>query len=207
MVLGRMGRHTLIRFVLISFLVSAATAAMVVPVLGLDLSGSAGERDSQVVQISRMVFDILPSNPIDPFRTGNALQIIVIALFVGIGVLVIGERGGRIRGLIDEGAVLMQRVVSFVCKLVPLFVFVMLLRQIWSGQAETLLSIWKPILLIVGTVLVIAAGLWLVSSLFLRVRAALLMKKVLPPFLVAFTTASSMSAMPLGRRYARRSSG
>ena len=56
-------------------------------------------------------------------------------------------------------------------------------------------------------VLVIAAGLWLVSSLFLRVRAALLMKKVLPPFLVAFTTASSMSAMPLGRRYARRSSG
>ena len=198
MTLGRMGRRTLTRFILISFLVSAAAAAMVVPVLGLDLSGNAGEHDSQLVQISRLIFDILPSNPIDPFRTGNAMQIVVIALLVGVGLLLIGERGGRIHGLIDEGAVLTQRIISFICKLIPLFVFVMLLRQIWSGQAETLLSIWKPILLIVGAQLVIAAVLWLTSSLYLKVPAAALMKKVLPPFLLAFTTASSMSAMPLG---------
>lgn len=43
MTLGRMGRHTLSRFVLISFLVSVTTTAMVVPSLGLSLSGNAGE--------------------------------------------------------------------------------------------------------------------------------------------------------------------
>ena len=44
----------------------------------------------------------------------------------------------------------------------------------------------------------ITAGLWLTSSLYLKVPAVRLMKKVLPPALLSFTTASSMSAMPQG---------
>ena len=144
-----------------------------------------------------MIFDILPANPIDPFQTGNTLQIIVMALFVGIGLLVIGERGKRIRGLIDEGTALTQYIVSFICGFIPLFVFVMLLRQIWFGDALALLTIWKPLLLIVAAELLLATVFWLLTAAKLRCPPLTLLQKVLPPFVVAFTTASSMSALTL----------
>lgn len=200
MTLGRMGRHVLSRFVGLSFALCAVTAALVFPFLNLSLSGGTGEQSSQLAQISRMIFEILPANPVDPFLKGNAMQIIVIALFLGIGLLSIGERGSRIRELIDESAVLSQYTVALICRMIPLFVFVMLLRQIWSGQMHTLLLIWKPLLLIVGSELLLAIALWLLTSLHLKCPAMLLLKKVLPPFIVAFTTASSMSAMPLGMK-------
>lgn len=195
--LGRLGRRILARFTGISFAVCAVTVALVCPLLSLRFSAGGEGRASQISQISRMFFDILPSNPIEPFQTGNTMQIIVIALFAGIGLLAIGERGSRLRGLIDEGAALTQRTVTFVCGFVPLFVFVMLLRQLWFGRAQALLAIWKPLVLIVSSEILIAAALWLLTALRLKCPPLTLLKKALPPFVVAFTTASSMSALTL----------
>lgn len=194
---ARMGRSVLLRFVGISFAVSAAATTIALPFLKLNFSANVQGDSSQIDQISRMFFDILPSNIVEPFQTGNALQIIVIALFVGIALIAIGERGSRIRGLVDESASLMQRTVSMICSLVPVFIFVILLRQIWSGEIKALLSIFKPILLIIAAVLVISAAMWLISALRLKCSPILLIKKVLPPFLIAVTSGSSMSAMTL----------
>ncbi len=45
-----------------------------------NFSSGSNEHISAFEQISRMLFDILPSNIIDPFKTGNTFQIIVIAI-------------------------------------------------------------------------------------------------------------------------------
>lgn len=132
--------------------------------------------------------------------TGNTLQIVVISMIARVGLLVIGERGSKIQSLIHEGSVLTQHIVTYICRLIPLFVFAMLLQQIWTGQLQILLTAWKPVLLVAGVELLIAAALWLLTSLRLKCSAMLLLKKVLPPFMVAFTTASSMSAMPLSMK-------
>ena len=200
MTLGRVGRYTISRFVVLSLLLCAVTAAVVIPVLQLNLAANAGEGSSQLVQISRMVFAILPTNPVESFMTGNTLQIVVIAMIAGVGLLMIGERGSRIQRLVHEGSVLTQHLVTGICRLVPLFVFAMLLQQIWTGQLQILLTAWKPVLLIAGVELLIAAALWLLTSFRLKCPAILLLKKALPPFMVAFTTASSLSAMPLSMK-------
>ena len=197
MTLGRMGRYTISRFILLSFLLCAVTAAAVIPVLQLNLTQNASDGSSQLVQISNMVFAILPTNPVESFLTGNTLQIVVISMIAGVGLLVIGERGSRIQNLVNEASVLTQHTVTFICRLVPLFVFAMLLQQIWTGQLQILLTAWKPVLLIAGVEILIAAALWLLTSFRLKCPPMLLLKKTLPPFMVAFTTASSMSAMPL----------
>ena len=195
--LGRIGRSILLKFILISFVVSAAATILVMPFLNLSFSEDSGGKLSQLSQISRMLFNILPANIIEPFQTGNALQIIVIAILIGGGLLAIGERGNRIRGLTEESAVLMQNIISSICSLIPVFVFVMLLRQIWSGNASTMLSVIKILLLAVIAIIILGASLWIISSIRLKCPPMMLMKKVLPPFLVAFTTASSLSALPL----------
>ena len=141
--LGRTGRSVVARFVGISFAISAVTVVAVLPFVSLNFSSGGQEQVSVFDQIIQMFFDILPTNIIDPFGTGNTLQIIVIALFAGCALLAVGERASRVRGLIVDSSTLFQQIVSFVCALVPLFVFCMLLQLIWSGQASVLISVLK----------------------------------------------------------------
>lgn len=195
---GRVGKSVLTRFAGISLGISAVTAALSMPFLRLDFSSGAQEIGSPLVSISKMFFDILPGNIVDPFRTGNTFHIIVIAALIGCGLLAFGERGQRIRGLVGEAAPLLQQLVSSVCALIPLFVFSVLVKQIWSGQLGILASALKPILMFFGLTLFLSAALLLLSALRLKCSPLLLLKKVAPTFLVAFTSASSVSALPLG---------
>lgn len=195
--LGRMGKSVLLRFVAVTFVVSMAAAAVSLLFFKLDFLENVLGDSSPLIRLSRMFFDILPSNIVEPFQTGNAMQIIVIAVLLGVSLLAIGERGSRLRTLVNDAAAWLQNTVSAVCALIPVFVFVMLLQQFWAGHSLSLLTIYKPLLLIAATELVVSAAIWLITSFRLKCRPMILLKKALPPFLVALTTASSMSAMPL----------
>lgn len=194
---GRIGKSLMTRLVVYSFAVSFLTLPLTLPFVKLNLSSASDGGSSPLSQISSLFFDILPSNIITPFQTGNALQIIVIAVILGIALISVGERGSRVRDLINESAAVMQRLVSSVCSLVPVYVFVILLRQIWVGQEKSLVRFLKTAIISIVLTLILAAAIWLLSALKLRCSPITLMKKILPPFLVALTSASSMSALPL----------
>lgn len=196
--LGKIGKSLLLRLFLISMAVSAFAISFASAFLNLNVVSSGGKGVSQISQITKMIFDILPSNPISPFLNCNTMQIIVIALFIGIGLLTLGEAGRNLRNLIEECTTLSQTITSSICKLIPLFVFTALLRQIWSGSASLLLTLWKPLLLIVAAGLIVTAALFILTSIQVKCSPLLLLKKLMPPFLVAFTTASSMSAFSVG---------
>ena len=195
--LKRMGTTAVLRFIVLSFACSTASALLILPFVHARFASAAQGEASPVGQIARMFFDILPPNIIEPFRTGNSLQIIVIALFAGFGILAIGERGSHLHGLVDNGAALTQNTVSAVSALVPAFIFVLLLRQFWLGDVTILLSFLRPLILFIAIDFFVAAVLWLVSSLRLKCPPMTLLRKTMPPFLVALTTASSVSALPL----------
>ena len=196
--LERTGKSIIIRFIAISFGIGIASVLMVLPILNLNFSDGGQGQASQLGQLSCMFFDILPKNLIEPFQNGNTMQLIVIAMLVGVGLLVIGERGSHIRRSVGEATGLMQHIVSSICTLIPIFVFIMLVRQIWYGEIKGLLSALKPMGLIAAVIFVITVVLWLAAAVRLKCSPVLLLKKVMPPFLIALTTASSVSALPLG---------
>ena len=195
--LGRTGKSVLLRFIGISFVVSIGANLVVQLFLDIDYTVGSQKHTSELSKISNMFFDVLPSDIVEPFKSGNALQIVVIAVLIGAGLLAIGERGSQLRGFIDEGAALMQHIVTSICSLIPLFVFAMLLRQFWSGENDILFSIIRPIIMIIIMMFILTVVLWLCSSLYLKCSPIILMKKILPVFILAFTTSSGMSAMPL----------
>ena len=196
--LSRMGKKVILRFIASLFLICAAVVLIGIPLFGLSFSASSGQGGAAWGDITKMLFEIFPSDPVDPFLKGNTLQIIVISMFVGIGVISLGERGNRLRDLVGDGAVLTQRIMAFICGFVPQVVFVMLVRQIWGGQMKELLTLWKPLLAIILGGYVLMILLTLLTALRVKCPPLLLMKKALPPYLVAFTSASSMAAMTLG---------
>ena len=195
--LGRIGRSVMLRTMLFSVTVCIGAVIVVQPFLHPEYINEMQGDSEQLKAVSRMLFDILPSDPVEPFRNGNFIQIIVIALFLGMGLLVIGEKGTHLRGFVDDSALLTQHILSAISAFVPLFIFVMVLQQIWLGKADTLISAWKPLVLINGSYIVLAVIMLLISALHLKFSPGKLIKKVIHPFIIGFTTASSLSAMAI----------
>ena len=194
--LVKTGKGIIARFSLLMIFASAFGMLFMQPFVQLNWNGS-DEGSSQISALSEMIFGIVPKNLIDPFLSGNAIQIIVIALCIGAVLLTAGERARTVRAFVTEGAEVLQRLASSICGMIPIYVFMALAQLIGSKDGTVLLSLWKPLCLAFAgqTVLMLIFLLW--TSARIKCSPILLFKKVLPPFLVAFTTASSMSAFTL----------
>ena len=193
--LNRVGRTMFPHFLGGVFIVSAASVVLLRPFLSLQSQGG-GEGSSQLKEISEMLFNILPKNLIQPFLEGNAMQIVVLAVFTGIVLLLLGEQTRRVSRFVEECCLLVQTMLRIVCKLIPVFVFVSLLRLIWSGAAGILAGMWKPVLMTVVMNLLVSAVLLLLGSIRAKVSPLTVLRKVIPPTVVAFSTSSCMAAYP-----------
>lgn len=193
--LSRVGRIMFPRFLLGVLAVSAVSVLLPVPFLSLETEGVSGGA-SQAREISDMLFGILPKNPIAPFAEGNAMQIVALAVFTGVVLLMLGEQTRRVSRLVEELCLLVQNMLRIVCKLIPVFVFVSLLRLIWSGAAWMLAGMWKPAVMTIGLNVLVSA-VWLVLA-GLRGKASpwSILRKLIPSMVIAFSTASCMAAYP-----------
>ncbi len=180
------------RYTLNTFACSLAATLLAARLFPLAAAPSGGE--SQLAGISQMFFDVLPSNLIAPFLEGNMMQIIVLALFLGVVLLTLRERVGTVARFVEEGSWVLQAMMGQLCRLIPLFVFVSLLRMIWSGGGAQFLGLWKPILLYLALLVCAAAAALVTTALRVKAPVGLLLRKVTPQLVIAFTTASSMAA-------------
>lgn len=191
---GRIGKQMLTRYLAFSFL-GAALAVLTLPLFSLSGTSSGGAAKSGGVL--ELLLNILPSNPIQPFSEGNTLQIIFLAVFLGVILLGMGERGARIKELFQDFHGLVMQAVRVVCKLLPLFIFASFTLQIWSSGMDTIIGLWKPIAIsaVLCTVFLLVKMAYVCTRL--KVRAPVLLRKIFPGMLVGFTTASGSTAYSL----------
>lgn len=191
---GRIGKQMLSRYLGFSFL-GSALAVLTLPLFSLPGTSSGGAAQSG--GILELLLDILPSNPIQPFSDGNTLQIIFLAVFLGVILLGMGERSARIKELLQDLHGLVMRAVQAVCRLLPLFIFASFTLQIWNSGMDTIIGLWKPIVISAA----LCTAFLLVKTAYvcirLRVRAPVLLRKIFPGMLVGFTTASGSTAYSL----------
>ncbi len=192
--LRKTGKRFLTQIVLLCAASSVLAFVLGIPALGARLSVSAQSQFSQAEKIIETLFAILPSDPVSPFLNRNTMQIIVIAMFIGVGLLALGERADPLRELVDRGTQLFSQLMVAVCRLIPVFVSAALLRQLWSDSGTAYLSVWKPLALTAGLIALFVLLMLLLTAWQIRCPVSLLFRKILPPFLVAFTTASSIAA-------------
>lgn len=89
--LGTIGKKLMSRFMLISSAFGVACAVAAVLWLRLDL-GRAQSGEEVLQSVVEMVLDIIPANIVDPFRTGNTLQILLVGAVVGISMIFLRDR-------------------------------------------------------------------------------------------------------------------
>lgn len=189
--LSKIGKRMILRFLLMSFLLTLLAGATMLPFFPLAGNGGSSLDSSQLLQ---MVLDIVPGNFFTPFTEANPLQIIFVAVIIGFAMLVLGAKVSSVASFVEQANSVVQLIMEAVSNLIPFFVFGSIFNMILSGSLSTLLRASKllPIMLL-GHVLVCAAYLLLVC---IRKRVALpaFVKKVAPTFLIGLSTASSAAA-------------
>lgn len=158
-------------------------------------SVSAGEGGSlQFSALYAMILDIVPSNLFTPFTEGNPMQIIFVAVIVGLSILVLGDKAALVSRFVEQVNSIVQIIMQQLSSVILVFVFGSVFHMILSGKLEILFrSVKLPLLMVLGC-LVIAAFYLVLVSVHKKVSPLLLLKKIFPTFLIAVTTASSAAA-------------
>ena len=190
--LGRVGKRLMLSYVRVVFLAAAFCAALF-PLFGSGLASAAGQ-DAQVASIVELILGVFPSTIIEPFATGNTLQIIFLSIVIGIALLFLGRQTSSVAKAIEQVNYLVQFLMDFISRLVPAVIFLVILNLIWSGDLGILSSAWRLLIVLIAAFLVMAAVFLLYTAIRQRVSPVILLRKSMPTFLVALATASSAAA-------------
>ena len=189
--LGTIGKRMIKRFMAMNFIVSILCTLAVLPIFPLSLDGNASF-DFQA--LLKMILGIVPSNLFKPFVEGNPLQIIFVAIAIGLAMLILGHKTTAAAKILEQSNYIVQFLMEIISKFVPAFVFGSIFNMILSGNFSALVKAYKvlPVMVLAQT---IAAAIY-VLLIFLRkkVSPTVLLSKTFPTFLIALTTASSAAA-------------
>lgn len=198
--LGRIGTRAIAWFIiasLISISLGLVMVNLLQPGVGVDMTASA-QSVGEVKKLDMFEFieHIFPKNVIAAMAENNVLQILVFALFAGVGLTALGEKGKPLVRGAEALAELMLQITGYVMRLAPLAVFGALAKVvaenglgILATYAELLTEFYIALVLLWA--LLLAAG-----AIFLRGRIIQLIRYIREPLLIAFSTASSEAAMP-----------
>lgn len=193
-VLGRIGRTVITRFLGGVFLTASVTALCLVWVFQPENGVSAVGGDA-AAQIYRMLLGIIPGNLLSPFLEGNSLQIIFLAFCLGLTLLVLGEKVSMLRSFVSQVNTTVQLMMEVMSRYIPVFTFISLFSLVLSNTASGLGGVVKGVLLGVAACVVWPLLYALAASLRLKVSYPLLIRKLLPTYLISLATASSAAAL------------
>jgi Na+/H+-dicarboxylate symporter len=166
--------------------------------LGLPLpeSGASTNLKVSALTLKEFVTHLVPRSIIEAMANNEILQIVVFAIFAGVAVTALGDRGRQIAALCDEVAHMMLKITGYVMLVAPFAVFAAIAATVTTQGLGILVSYGK----FMGQFYLSLVLLWLIliagGFIFLGPRVITLMRFIREPFLLAFSTSSSEAAYP-----------
>jgi len=190
--LTKLGKGITIRMVGVTFLATVCC----VPLFWVFNTGLSGEQSdfTQIFSLFSMFLGMIPSTIIEPFSSGNTLQIIVLSVVVGIALLYLGKRTKAVAIAVEQINLIVTFTMELISRLVPYFIAIVLVSLIWSGSINILADTWKFVLILIGCMALLIVVFIAITSIKHKMNPLLLIKKLLPAYLVALTTASSSAS-------------
>jgi Na+/H+-dicarboxylate symporter len=199
--LGRIGGRALGWFVcasLTSIGLGLALVNLFQPGRGLHFVAAApvGALSTADFTFRHFVLEIVPVSVIDAMAQNNVLQILVFALFAGVALSALGEVGAPLVRGAEALVAMMLTMTGYVMRAAPFAVFGALASVIATRGLGIIVTYGAFVAEFYGGLALFWVLLFSVASLFLGRRAWLLARYVRQPLLLAFSTASSESALP-----------
>ncbi len=212
--LRRIGLKTIGLYVLTTALaVLAAIVAMNLFPIGEAVSaeGLSYERAKDVApfSLSAMLLSFIPTNIFNALATGSMMQVIVFAVLFGVASLYLEEKHHSVMLDVFTGiSEAMLKLARWVILFTPLGVFSLISYVVADQGIQTLIDLWKYILLVLGVLLFHGLlTLPAVMALFARINPWKYLNRIKEVPLMAFSTASSAATLPVSMRVAVEKGG
>ena len=202
--MGRIGGKAILYFEIvttIALLVGLVAVNLVQPGAGVHLQTGTGSGVAQTnTSLSQILEHTFPASIVDAMARGEVLQIVVFAFLFGAACATIGVKARPVIELCESLSEVMFRYTSYIMLAAPLGVFGAMAATVGEHGLGVLASLGKLVLTLY------AAELFFVIVVFggvitlLRIPLARFIRAVREPFLLAFSTASSESALPSALR-------
>ena len=200
---GRMGVKALVYFEVVTtaaLFIGLAVVNFVKPGIGVSLSANTSEL-GQIAQnhpktLVETIVHIFPASVVDSMVRGDVLQIVAFSVLFAMAVSAIGDKGQPILHFCESLSQVMFRFTSYVMMFAPIGVGAAMAHTIGTKGLGVLVNLAKLmgslylalfifVFVVLGTVAILA-----------RVPIKQFIRAIREPFVIAFATTSSESALP-----------
>lgn len=199
---GSLGLRTLLYFMVTTLF--AVTLGLIVPTLlkgvlpliHINLDETAAV-DVPHLSVMDQIVEMFPSNLVEPLVSMRMMPIIVIALFFGIAMVHVGEKGEMARKLTLSLNDVVGKVLQYIMALAPIGVFCML-TPVVVENGPSVLGSYAALLGLAYLCFAIHAGVVYSSAvaLFGKMSPLKFFRNMQPAMLFAFSSDSSVATLP-----------
>ncbi|HXL04006.1 MAG TPA: dicarboxylate/amino acid:cation symporter [Bacillota bacterium] len=209
--LGRVGGKTIVYF-----LVTTAIAITLAIIFAVIFNPAGGYIFKQVgvfeakpmPKAADVILSLVPTNALNAMVTDNMLQIIVFALFVGIAISLIGEKGKPAFAFFESIAEIMYSIVGMIMNFAPIGVFALIAWVVGTSGAEVLLPLARVIFVVyfvnILHALIVYSG---AVYIWAKMRPSYFFRGFFEAMAVAFSTCSSSATLPISMHCAQENLG
>lgn len=190
--LGTLGRKVIGRYFGRIYFTLVICTLVALPFFTFSFSGGS-TGGGEFFAIFDMLLGIVPDNLISPFVEGNTLQIIFLAVAFGLAMLILNKKLPVIVQFVAQANSLVQLIMEWITTLLPVIVFISVLNLMLTDMVNNasellLLFVVLAISVILNIILILGE-----ACIFQKVKPVVFIRKVMPVFLIALTTASSVA--------------
>lgn len=177
------------------------------PGIGVKITLHDQPKEQHVTNVYDMIINMVPSNPINAMATTNTLQVVVFAFFVGVSIILAGEKSKDFKMVIVSATQVMFKMVELVLKTAPYGVFAIMTGVISKYGWDVLKSLAKFAAVVVGALSLQYLLFGVILIVFAKLNPLQFYKKMLPVQALAFATSSSKATLPTAMKHLHSSIG
>ena len=194
--MGKTAAKTIGSFIgaLLIILILVSIPCMLMYPLNFDAAGTGAAGSSQLIVDT--LFGIFPDNILTPFTEGNCVQIVVLAILLGCGLSVFRDKAKDVIRICHQLYDVTAKIMEWLCNLIPLMVFAMIVINIWNGKFVSAAGAWKVIVFILLILVLLVLAYTFIISVKFKTGFRQLLNDLMPTYIKGLATASSIACYP-----------
>ena len=200
---GKLGIRALLYFMVTTLfavtlgLLVPSLVKNILPVIRISAEASEGAIETPHFSVMEQIVNMFPNNILEPVSSMAMMQVIVIALFFGIAMVHIGEKGEMARKVTLSFNDVVGKILEYIMALAPIGVFCML-TPVVVDNGPAVLGSYAALLALAYLCFTIHAGVVYATAVGLlgRINPLKFFKDLQPAMLFAFSSDSSVATLP-----------
>ena len=210
--LGRLAGKTLGYFLatdLIALSLGLGAVALLRPGEGMQLTEPVGDAVSGPVgdapSVGEVLLDMIPTNVFRAFADGNVVQLVVLALLLGVATMALGDGPRRrLATLFEDAARLFRRLVHMILWIAPVGIGALVAVTVGRYGADLIGPMARFLAGVWGAQIVIVTGYMLLLRFFTDYRPWPFLRSTGALWATTAATTSSLASLSVGLELARR---